>query len=649
MKKLFVILTALIISVPLYAAEVWNGLVHITEPKELERKPLNLDGMWEFYPAQEFQSFNREQYDMAFIKVPGSWKVQAKKNFQSNYACYRIKIVGLKPNTQYAIFSRKCPATASKFFCNGNLVASYGNFSSDEHNEKPANKPVYAFLESDLIGSIELVIQVSCYSNFEAGIISPILFGETDVIKSKFEDILIYVFLVAGALLFACIINFSIYIGDHSLKIHLIFGLLLFALFCHLLTANGNFASWTYSKIPYYMIKEFETIALWMSPQMFSFIMLSDKFIHKTISFVDKILFSIFTVIGIIFFIFPYKFTNYLIFPLWIANGVYYVYSIFRMSWAFATKQIKLGIFISFYVLICSGFFIDLLFPEVSATSTVLFSQFTILLLEIFDVFFMSYNHQSSYHSTQKAMIELGNVNATYMKFISNDFLKLINEDHPEKVSRGNKKTLNTIVLDIHLMIIYSDGRTVHPRNEFEAYAQFLKSIFDIIQKHNGIISGSVGNGCIAIFNKDAEDVFLCAREIIREVRKINEHNVKLGEASAMISCGIHKGQVLVGVVGEEREYTECVLGSGIEVASRIENISLKYGIPVLVSKKVIDELNDRNPCKLALFLRSIITQADGELFLYEIFDEDYSPFYEDEITKPIPFSYRETEETACR
>ena len=181
MKKLIGIIAALLISVPVVSSQVWNGLVHIEDPEILEKSKITLNGQWEFYPGQEFISFNKEQNDMAFIKVPGSWIKQVKKNFQADTACYRIKIVGLKPNTQYAIYSRRCPATASKFYCNGKLVASYGIYSSDRNKAKPANVPVYAFLESDLIGSIELVIQVSCYSNFEAGLISPVVFASHNV------------------------------------------------------------------------------------------------------------------------------------------------------------------------------------------------------------------------------------------------------------------------------------------------------------------------------------------------------------------------------------------------------------------------------------------------------------------------------------
>lgn len=650
MKKIAAFLTALFIAIPLFASEVWNGVVHITKPEQLEENPIVLDGQWEFYPAQEFQTFNREQYDMAFIKVPGSWKVQAKKNFQANSACYRIKIVGLKPNNEYAIFSRKCPATASKFFANGELIASYGEYSASEKKAKPADEPVYAFLTSDSIGSIELVVQVSSFYNHESGIITPIIFAKKDVITKHFQKIIFFIQLLTGGLLFACIINFAIFIGDRKLKIHCIFGFLLLGIMCHLLTVNANLVAWMFPNFPYSLSVIIQFVSLWLSPQLFALVMMEDKQYAQKYPLVDKIIFAFFSVFGIIIFVFPVKYTNYLTNVLWLANLLFFIYAIFRMARSFATKQIKVGIYISFYILIASGYFFDILFPELSASTIVMLSQITILMLEVFDVFFMAYTHQMIFHNSQKGMQELEKVHKSYMRFISKEFLQIINPDHPEAVKKGDFKKINTTVLDIHLVMICADGRTLNCRNEFEAYSDFMKVIYQSIENNNGFISNVLGSGCSAIFNGAPEDVFKCARQIIKEVRNLNELHVKLGEASAMCSCGIHKGEVLAGVIGEDDQLVENIIGSGVEIASRIENVSLKFGIPVLISKSVLDTLEDIPPCKLTLFQRSIITPEDGELYLYECHDEDAEAVPENSTEqRPIPLSYKESERLLMR
>ena len=311
MKKFVSFFAVLVFAViPLFAYDIWNGVVRLDNSEILEKETIKLNGMWEFYPGQEFQTFNREQYDMAFIKVPGSWRIEAKKNFQSDIACYRIKIVGLKPSTKYAIFSRKSPATAANFFCNGEKVASFGTYSSDEKNFKPCERPVYAFLESDSIGSIELVVQVASFFNHESGITSSILFAEEEVITRHFRSIIILISFLLGASLFLSIIHFSIYFGDRTSNANLIFGFVFIAIICNLLSFNGSILSWEFQEIPYSFITVLECICPWMLPQLFSVLAMKDKFSTNKLLLLDKIIFGIFSSFGIIFCTFPIKYTN---------------------------------------------------------------------------------------------------------------------------------------------------------------------------------------------------------------------------------------------------------------------------------------------------------------------------------------------------
>ena len=79
MKKFVSFFAVLVFAViPLFAYDIWNGVVRLDNSEILEKETIKLNGMWEFYPGQEFQAFNREQYDMAFIKVPGSWRMDMR-------------------------------------------------------------------------------------------------------------------------------------------------------------------------------------------------------------------------------------------------------------------------------------------------------------------------------------------------------------------------------------------------------------------------------------------------------------------------------------------------------------------------------------------------------------------------------------------
>ena len=624
MKKFVSFFAVLVFAViPLFAYDIWNGVVRLDNSEILEKETIKLNGMWEFYPGQEFQTFNREQYDMAFIKVPGSWRIEAKKNFQSDIACYRIKIVGLKPSTKYAIFSRKSPATAANFFCNGEKVASFGTYSSDEKNFKPCERPVYAFLESDSIGSIELVVQVASFFNHESGITSSILFAEEEVITRHFRSIIILISLLLGASLFLSIIHFSIYFGDRTSNANLIFGFVFIAIICNLLSFNGSILSWEFQEIPYSFITVLECICPWMLPQLFSVLAMKDKFSTNKLLLLDKVIFGIFSSFGIIFCTFPIKYTNYIIVLLIFVDFLFYIYRIYRMAFSFATKQIQFGVYCLFFVIIDTGYFFDAFFSSFTPENIILFSQIGTIVFILFDVIYLAYVQQAIFHNARKAKIELENSNEASLKFFYSDFIRLIN-DEIKDVHLGDCTKRKMTVMYVQLVVISPNGEKIQARYEFETCSKFIKIICDCVDKNNGIISSCFGRGCIAVFDNSAEDAVKCAKEIMHGIRQLNNVLCKFGEPCVMFGAGIHNGEVVIGTVGEQTSLNTIMIGDGVDAVYKIVAVALKFGVPFLVSQPVIDAI-DNDKYKMPIYQNSIETAENQELFLYELKEKNTS------------------------
>lgn len=645
MKKIFCF--SLFIFITIFSAfcvtEVWNGVVHVSDNSQLEKEIVQLNGMWEFYPSQEFQTFNREQYDMAFIKVPGSWQITAKKNFQCDIACYRLKIMGLKPNTTYSIFSRKCPATSSKFFCNGYKVAEYGVFSSNKKVAKPCDKPVYIFLQSDRIGTIELVVQVASFSNHESGITTPLLFSEASQITRHFTILIIITSIIAGLLLFNSIINFSVYVGDKTNRMYLIFGLLFTGLLLENVTLNGCLLSWVMPFLPYSLLIGIQFMPLWLGPLLFSLIMMMDEKFQRKIPYLDKIIFGLFSGFGIVFCAFPVRYTNYLKFVLIIFDALYFLYISYRAGRAFADKDIKTGITLLFFILIFTGIFLDMIFVQTSAKSVILFSQIGLLLLPIFNSSFMALTHQMYYHQTNKAMINITKINEEYEKFISNDVLKIINKEKPELVNRGDFAKVVKTLMYIQLDVLNDKNSNVLPRTEFETCNIYISQIAECILKHNGFISNFLGRGCIAIFDEPNDSLF-AAREILQTVSSLNETRKNEGLFYVKYGAGIHTGEAVIGTIGEDKHLDNAIVGYAMNVVSRIGSVAFKDDAEFLVSEQTVDAIKDIRGCDVNLYKHSIDTPELNVVKLYRCFDKDDMLRLNPQNVNPKVLSIRETD-----
>ncbi|MCR5613788.1 hypothetical protein [Treponema sp.] len=647
MKKILGIFATVIFSMfAVFSTEVWNGVVHVVDPSVLSKKAIALDGMWEFYPAQEFRSFNREQYDMAFIKVPGSWQVEAKKNFQSNIACYRIEIMGLKPSTKYAIFSRRSPNVAANFFSGGKKIASYGVYSEREDVMRPAETPVYAYLESDSIGSIELVVQVSSFKSRASGITSSILFAEEKVITKHLRMIVAQTAFLIGLVLFGFIINFTVFFADRDAKENMILCVSFFAMICQLLTYDFSILSFCFPNIPYSVIKRGQDIFLWLAPQMFTLFLLKDTAINPKIHLADKIIFGFFASLGLFFLLFPVQYTNFARPALILANMIYYVYVVFRMAFAFATRQIKLGIYLLQYMMVGIGFFMDLFFPHFSATHFIQYGQITMMLLILSATCWMAYAHQLVFSQGQKDATVIEEKNIICRKFFSTDFLAMFGVKNLEDLQIGDYGFVETTMMYIQLVVVKPDGEEIYPREEFETCSKFIKSIADNAVINNGIISNFWGRSCMIMFNGNPNDALKCARSIMNSVQELNVISSRIGEPCVMLSAGIHTGKVLFGTVGEPTRIDSVMLGDGYDILCHITAIALKYGVPFLVSSSTIDKITGQRACALKLYQNSIITAMHDELFLYECLDEDYVYQDEREAKEAIhPLDFKEVDE----
>jgi len=122
-----------------------------------------------------------------------------------------------------------------------------------------------------------------------------------------------------------------------------------------------------------------------------------------------------------------------------------------------------------------------------------------------------------------------------------------------------------------------------------EVHEQLVQCIFE----SGGTLDKYIGDGVMAYFGapmkntRHAEMAVECALKVRRAIAQLNLVREQRGEEPLRIGIGIHSGLAVVGDVGAKfrREYT--VVGDTVNTASRIESLTKKHHVDILVSEDV--------------------------------------------------------------
>jgi class 3 adenylate cyclase len=178
-------------------------------------------------------------------------------------------------------------------------------------------------------------------------------------------------------------------------------------------------------------------------------------------------------------------------------------------------------------------------------------------------------------------------LNETFGRYLSDEIVKDL-LDTPDGLSLGGKKQ--------HITIMFSDIRGFTSMSEqmgVEDAVTMLNHYFsvmvDVIHKYRGTVIEFLGDGILAIFGapmgyaNHPDSAVACALEMQIAMDEVNEWNIKNRYPLMETGIGINSGESIVGNIGSPKSMKYNVIGSNVNLASRIESFST--GGQILISE----------------------------------------------------------------
>jgi adenylate cyclase len=169
---------------------------------------------------------------------------------------------------------------------------------------------------------------------------------------------------------------------------------------------------------------------------------------------------------------------------------------------------------------------------------------------------------------------------------------------HPESVSmEGESREMTILFSDVRGFTTISEN--LDPKELSLLMNEFLTPLSRVIYKYRGTIDKYMGD-CIMAFwgaplpdRAHARNAILSGIEMLATLQALQPRFKERGWPEIHIGVGINTGSVSVGNMGSEMRVAYTVMGDEVNLASRLEGITKKYGVGIIVGENTRNIVTD--------------------------------------------------------
>jgi class 3 adenylate cyclase/CheY-like chemotaxis protein len=158
-----------------------------------------------------------------------------------------------------------------------------------------------------------------------------------------------------------------------------------------------------------------------------------------------------------------------------------------------------------------------------------------------------------------------------------------------QKSAKGKQKKKNILMNNepkkIQLAIMFTDLRgftkltsKISPFKVVEILQNISENIHNMIYNAGGFVDKHLGDGIMAIFGLGGESGIKngihCMKTIIKSYPSIRSQFIDVGEDELRLGMGIASGEVVFGMLGTDERSELAIIGSAVNKASRLQEIT---------------------------------------------------------------------------
>jgi adenylate cyclase len=193
------------------------------------------------------------------------------------------------------------------------------------------------------------------------------------------------------------------------------------------------------------------------------------------------------------------------------------------------------------------------------------------------------------------AQLEIHNrfIRETFGRYLTDEVVTSL-LDSPEGLQLGGEKRRVTMLISDLRGFTSLSGRLA-PEQVVAMLNRYLGTMVEVIMQYQGTIDEIIGDAMFVIFGApvwrqdDAPRAAACAVAMQLAMATVNAKHCRAGLPDIEMGIGVHTGEVVVGNIGSHRRTKYGVVGSHVNLTSRIQSYTI--GGQILVSEATRQEV----------------------------------------------------------
>ncbi|MBK9519953.1 MAG: bacteriohemerythrin [Anaeromyxobacter sp.] len=208
-------------------------------------------------------------------------------------------------------------------------------------------------------------------------------------------------------------------------------------------------------------------------------------------------------------------------------------------------------------------------------------------------------------------------------RFVPRQLLALLGAERLGDLALGDavERKLTILFSDIRGFTALCEGMS--PRDTFRFLNSFLGVMEPVVTRHHGFVDKYIGDAVMALFPGGADDAVAAGVGMLEALEDFNASRGREGRPRIGMGVGLNHGMVTLGTVGGAGRIEGTVVSDAVNLASRLEGLTKRYGAPLLVSEAALYALDGAAERTVRFLDRIRVKGKRQPQSVYEVFEAD--------------------------